>query len=550
MSSKQLFFNNHLMRACVAAVFAFGLAACSSSNDQQSTGPTDPPPTAAAEKTAITNAIAAAKMAVDGLTAESLDADVETANAAITAAHNAIAGAEHASAADTVANIAELDAIRTSFATARTAIDEHRAELAAQRQAAIEAKIKEVDTKLTAMNQEAAQTIDAGLGGTGATIGTSEGNYSLDIEYGSATVTVHGATADADEKFVQAMDLGGGLTMHTRSIEATETADAMQEVAMVMTDIEAPVATAFGKVHTLDVRADGEAISTTKPADALNVATANLQHVKASAFVTPAGTIGTATLSFQHAVTGENPKAAAEIMGTYEGATGTYKCAADAACTVTVNGEGTVSGVSNDNDWIFIPADGAEVDVADTAFLHYGFWLKKSTDSDGVVTYNEVETFAGATGLGSRSTGTINGTASYRGGAMGVYVRHVYSEGGGKIASSAAGHFTADANLKANFGGNDVPVNIHNTITGTIDNFVLSGGEASDWSVDLEGTIDLTSTTPDFSGKAKGGVGDGDLDGHFYGDADTLPAAATGEFNATMNNGAVAGAFGLNKVDK
>ena len=43
MSSKQLFFNNHLMRACVAAVFAFGLAACSSSNDAP---PVDPEPEA------------------------------------------------------------------------------------------------------------------------------------------------------------------------------------------------------------------------------------------------------------------------------------------------------------------------------------------------------------------------------------------------------------------------------------------------------------------------------------------------------------------------
>ena len=45
--------------------------------------------------------------------------------------------------------------------------------------------------------------------------------------------------------------------------------------------------------------------------------------------------------------------------------------------------------------WIFTPDTGETVDVAD-ADLHcnYGFWLQKTTDEDGVLTYNEVETFA------------------------------------------------------------------------------------------------------------------------------------------------------------
>ena len=39
---------------------------------------------------------------------------------------------------------------------------------------------------------------------------------------------------------------------------------------------------------------------------------------------------------------------------------------------------------------------GATSDVADADYLHYGFWLKKTTTQDGATTYNEVETFAGA----------------------------------------------------------------------------------------------------------------------------------------------------------
>ena len=46
--------------------------------------------------------------------------------------------------------------------------------------------------------------------------------------------------------------------------------------------------------------------------------------------------------------------------------------------------------------WHFTPAEGATSDVADADYLHYGFWLKKTTDADGATTYNEVQTFAGS----------------------------------------------------------------------------------------------------------------------------------------------------------
>ena len=64
-----------------------------------------------------------------------------------------------------------------------------------------------------------------------------------------------------------------------------------------------------------------------------------------------------------------------------------------------------------------------------------------------MVTYDEVETFAMAHGMAD-SSGSITGSASYEGGATGVYVHNV-SEGGGPIQSRTAGHFTADASLMA-----------------------------------------------------------------------------------------------------
>ena len=530
---------------------------------------------AAAEATAIADAIADAKTAADALTAMSSDMDVTAAKALIATAQGLIDGAVHATAGETTDSDDALDAVSTTVADAEVDIAAHRkavADAAAAEEAAqVAATTKEAGTKLTQIEAEGEQTTDAGLGGSAVTAtGNAEGAYNLaisrDRDGTTVTVTVEGADDDADEDFVQAMDLGGGLTMHTRDMEATETAPAMQEVAMVMTDIEVPTATAFGMVHTLNVRVDGETATEDDPNDALNVVTANLGHVKAAAFTAPAGTVGTTTLPFQHEVADDDgtpedeSMAAAEIMGTYEGAMGTYKCNADSAsCTVTVDGEGVVSAVSNADDWIFIPADGATVDVADTEYLQYGFWLKRSTDAEGVVTYNEVETFAGAaTGLpASGTTADVEGTASYSGDAVGVYVHHVLSEGGGTVASSTAGHFTADVSLMAAFGGDDVAVANQDRLTGTINNFMLSGGEANDWSVALvsDGDPNTADVQPDtdgtLAGTAMGGSGAGSFSAVFHGDTDdgdgnntVQPSAVVGEFNAGFRNGVAAGAFG------
>ena len=82
---------------------------------------------------------------------------------------------------------------------------------------------------------------------------------------------------------------------------------------------------------------------------------------------------------------------------------------------------------------------------------------------------------------------SLNGSASYSGDAVGVYVRDVHSEGGGMLESSTSGHFVADVALTANFVGTSIPQNTYNMVTGSITNFVLSGGEDNDWAVNLEG---------------------------------------------------------------
>ena len=447
---------------------------------------------------------------------------------------------------------------------------------AAQLAEEAEAATKAAGTKLTAINTEAGQETEAGLGGSGVTAtGNDEGAYNLAVAADrKVTITVEGSTDDDDEKFMQAMDLGGGTTMHTRTMDANADGEVVQEVVIVSHTREAPTPVAFAEFETADgsmpqalnVRVDGETATDSMPNDALNVVAANLTHVKAGRFVAAAGTTGTTVLSFQHAVDDDDAtdedesRDAAMVPGTYNGAMGNYKCNASAAnCTVTVNTEGVVSAVSNENDWIFIPTDGATSDQPDYDYLSYGFWLQKTTDSDGVVMYDEVETFASSSVTASEggTLDTVNGSASYTGGATGVYVRHVYSAGGGELESSTSGHFTATAKLVAHFAGGSIPADDHNTVTGTISRFMLSGGETNDWSVALEGTRGSGANT--ISGTANGGGNAGTFSGTYYGavtadDATTTdmnesvyPSSVAGEFNANFSNGAVAGAFGASQ---
>ena len=159
----------------------------------------------------------------------------------------------------------------------------------------------------------------------------------------------------------------------------------------------------------------------------------------------------------------------------------------------------------------------------------------------------------------------VRGRAVYGGGAAGVYaIRTRYDPNTGKLMSANAGRFAADARLTATFGQTverDIAPNQLYSLTGTIDGFVLSGGEDDDWSVTLAGAIDRAAETA--SGTAEGGVTgqDGSFNAVFHGsvapvdhddDANTpavalRPHTAVGEFNASFGNGSVAGAFGARR---
>ena len=453
------------------------------------------------------------------------------------------------------------------------------------------AATKAAGTKATAIATESAQAAtggtagtdgaggaDAGLGGSSAPATTDsqnagEYNLAIDPDGTMVSITVEGATADDNVMFELAADMMDGRTMHTRTHEADTDGNVMTEVAIVYNDRDMPTPVAFAmweamdgmtpqelNARDLDTTADGPDGDgdLTNDFTALSVVTANFAQIKASGFSSSGA--GTLSYAFDDGTTDDMDEAF-ETAGTYNGAPGTYRCNDTSACSVTYDAMGKISGVSG--AWVFTPDADAMSPQPDYDYLHYGFWLKRTADSEGVTTYNEVETFAGSSIAASGSIASVTGTASYTGGAVGVYVRNVFASDG-TIDKATSGHFKADASLMAYFGGGDVAANKHNTIVGTINNFVLSGGEANEWSVALQSDSDLTtdgiqgSDTGTNSGTAKGGVEgmDGSFTATFHGPVAAVdgvvpkPHTVVGEFNSTFSDGSVAGGFGARIVEE
>ena len=538
-----------------------------------------PPDPAIAQLDAVTMAAAAVGTAVAAID-DTDQASITAAQMAVNALNTAIEAAADVDAATLAGYRAQASLAQGSVTTAQNTYNAAKAaKEEEERKAAAAVVTKAAGTKLTAMNTEAgrpAAETDEGLGGhdNDADAATAYG-LSIERDRDGTTVKVTDPALNnkADPKFVDQMaGLDDGRVMFVRTKDADADGNVEEEVVIVGTDIKAPRAVAFAKVtgQALNARdldddtdADGDGTANndftalTVPEIATGDAGADQRKLVMSSSFT--STVA-AVLTFSDDDTATTAiDEAAEVRGTYNGAMGTYRCDGTTDCTVNitiVDGKPTIDVMSA--GWIFTPDAGAMSDVPDTSYLHYGFWLKKTTDGDGVLTYDEVETFAGAsTGLpASGSVADVTGTASYSGDAVGVYVHHMLSEGGGQIESSTAGHFKADASLTATFGqptapNNNIPPNQVDTITGTINNFTLSGGETQDWSVNLARSS--VSETGTHSGMAEGGGASGSYSATFHGSVapvDTVvpqPSAVVGEFNANMSNGSVAGAFGADK---
>ena len=360
--------------------------------------------------------------------------------------------------------------------------------------------------------------------------------------------------------------------MYSLMHDADDDGNVVQEIVLVDHTITSPKGTSFGKVHELDVSTDttndgtaamdddtfeardlGDALVDTTPEDVVVMA-----RVMSAAFAFPSDEGSETVLTFDENDSDTSGDQADEVAGTYDGAPGTYRCNDAAPCTVELerDSKGKVSIVAMSDGWIFTPDENAKVYVVDTEYASFGVWLKRTTDADGVLTYNMVDTFAMGTPATTAVT-DVDGTATYKGSALGVYVHNVLDPAG-EVASATGGSFTADATLTAHFGQTVelelAPID-ENTITGTIDNFELAGGEAQKWSVELMRSAKYDDAGEDvaFVGKTKGGGAEGDYSGRFYGGTgvanDVAPGEVAGEFTANFLNGHVAGGFGATKQD-
>jgi len=161
------------------------------------------------------------------------------------------------------------------------------------------------------------------------------------------------------------------------------------------------------------------------------------------------------------------------VQGTFFGAPGEYVCPGSSPCTASV----TSAGVSLTSEgWRFNPTaeEDAEFTIPDNEYQEFGWWITENEDRDP----RNVDLFAATKGYTVRDVpATVIGSATYTGGAAGIYANH--SEIG---ANTEADYdpFTAEAKLTAAFGANTDTAEV----SGEIGKFMV-GGESRPWKVYL-----------------------------------------------------------------
>ena len=580
------FHKNKFLTTIAAVALALAVGACSSNGDDAEMSDmdmappatTDPAPelTAAEQLTAAETAVAAAKVMVAALTDSSTAEDAAAAYTALGEAQAALHTASSLPENQIAAKQAEIDALQAQVDQLTLDLAEATKEPDPLTEAEMTATTA-AGTKEMAIGMEAAQTTVDGPGGLDA--GTDHAITIARARDGTTVTIAVGGAVDDDPEFAQAMDFGDGRTMHVRAMEANDDGEVVEEVVIVSTDIEAPTATAFATIYPLDANPND---ATTPVNQSLGIDAENLAMIATTGITaTGAGQITVLAAMEDNAGTADEDEtvAAFETDATFDGADGTLRCDGATDCTVTLDADGEITAFGD--GWIFTPDADVTVDVADNdGFLSYGFWLERTRDANGVVTsYGEVETFAEVDFIpatGNAGLNVVAGSATYVGGSVGVYVKNVLDDQA-NIVSATSGHFSADVELTASFGGGGVAANDQFTIGGTITDFVLSGGEDNDWGVGLG--------LADFSGRDEGmaagesppgsnfagvfnGVATGDStavagswNGIFHGSSEAVdhdmdnatpeinpqPVAVIGEFNANFTDGTTAGAYGANR---
>ena len=551
-----------LTTICAVAALALGLAACGGGggdgNGNGDTGmqmPEPMPDPAIAEREAIGTAIMAAQTAVNAVDNDSTDADVSAADMAVANARTAIANAANVPADERAANTGTVNALATQLAGAKTARQTamDQAEDAAQRAMRLAASrltggIGTAPLNPAANNDTTAAATDGQR--TAQYTGTNDADITVRYDSNPVTgeITDSGAIELTEDKTAVVHDNHGWSgKRYTRTVP---TAEGTYE-AIVYSNVEAPEeGRMFGSSEP--GTGDNRLFEYTLANGVFDVPDAGggTQVPARVAFTGVTRTAGIETFRLPS----PNPSGAdiiTGISGTYHGVSGTYSCEpttpAD-GCSATVDARGfNLAGGA----WTFRPGNpnARVMGAADTAYSSYGWWLHTSADGRTLTASAFTDAKSIGTGTVTPASGldTLNGTATYVGGAAGKY--SLFSLTGG---TNDAGHFTARATLEADFTNNTETT----AISGTIDQFIGADGEMRNWSValmpsaiaDTGGIGDMTSgtrwtiddITARSSGQWSGSLGEQGTDG--------VPEVATGTFHSWYaNTGRMVGAFGANK---
>ncbi|MDE0698986.1 MAG: hypothetical protein OXH76_24460 [Boseongicola sp.] len=235
------------------------------------------------------------------------------------------------------------------------------------------------------------------------------------------------------------------------------------------------------------------------------------------------------------------------FSGTYDEASGVYACTG--TCTATAR-DGKVTALTG--GWRFTPSASQTVPGVTSAYLQFGWWVRKDNDGDPV----DAGTFARSTNttdlpvVDATGSGFV-GSASYNGVAAGKFA----ISDPARPAGDDSGHFTATAMLKADFDDDSTA----GTLSGTINGFMLNDERRSPWIVSLEeqtivgagverGTgVTASKTKWSLDGTNFGAAGGG-WNAAFYeneDDGNNIPDSVIGEFDAMLGaTHRLDGAFG------
>ena len=187
--------------------------------------------------------------------------------------------------------------------------------------------------------------------------------------------------------------------MYSLMHDADDDGNVVEEIVLVDHTITKPKRTSFAKEHPLNARevdADADDDFT-----AVSVTVENAMLVKLDDLVAGADPAGTTTRTAAPVPTRRTRHMRSPEPTTARRAPISALPPADCTVTLTRDAMGKVS-TAVSIGWIFTPDDKAKVYVVDKEYASFGVWLKRTTDADGVLTYNMVDTFAMGTGAHRR----------------------------------------------------------------------------------------------------------------------------------------------------